>query len=86
MPLNCPIDAEEIAERYAMAKLGGEDLARFEQHLLTCSRCTELVRQALEFIEAVKSASRELKSSSSTPQQMALEPKHQYKTPKTPPK
>jgi anti-sigma factor RsiW len=60
MPLNCPIDAEEIAERYAMGKLAGKDLVSFEQHLLTCSRCTELVRQVREFIAALKAANRDL--------------------------
>ena len=60
MPPNCPIDSEEIAERYAMGQLTGEDLVRFEQHLLTCSRCTKLVRQEREVIEAFKAASRDL--------------------------
>jgi hypothetical protein len=60
VPLSCPFDAEEVAERYAMSKLEGEILVSFEQHLIACPSCTELVRQAREFVEAVKSASREL--------------------------
>jgi anti-sigma factor RsiW len=56
MPHNCPVDAEEVAERYVMARLAGEDLGRFEQHLPTCSRCTELVRQGRAYIQAIKTA------------------------------
>ena len=64
MPLNCPIDAEETAEQYAMGSLSGEDLERYGQHLLACPRCTELVRQDRDFIEALKLASRDLKDPS----------------------
>ena len=68
VPLNCPIAAEEMAERYVMGKLAAEDLARFEQHLPICSRCAELVRQVREFIEALKAASRDLLNPPDTPQ------------------
>ena len=61
MPLNCPIDAEEVAEQYTMGRLSAEDLGRYEQHLLACSLCTDLVRQVRDFIEALRSASRDLK-------------------------
>jgi hypothetical protein len=60
MSLNCPTNPEEVAELHVMRRLAGDDLAGFEQHLLNCPRCIELVRQTREFTEAVKSASENL--------------------------
>ena len=64
----CQIDAEEIAERYVMAKLEGPDLSIFEHHLAECSRCRELVQEAEEFVQAVRASGRRMKCPSNSPQ------------------
>jgi hypothetical protein len=56
-PDGCPADAGEIAEAYAVDRLGGEDLAKFEEHLLVCLKCLAAAEAADGYVRAMKTAS-----------------------------
>ena len=51
-----PAQAEEAAEEYALNRLTGRMLERYEEHLLTCSRCQGLVTEADAFVTSVRTA------------------------------
>lgn len=40
------IDQEQIAERYVLGQLSGEEAARFEEHSLSCDRCLDRLEAA----------------------------------------
>jgi anti-sigma factor RsiW len=46
---------------YCLNRLSGEDKLVFEDHFITCPKCTEEVEKAQKFIEAAKAAARRLK-------------------------
>jgi predicted anti-sigma-YlaC factor YlaD len=47
-----------VWEEYAMGAPSGRDSARLEKHLLVCSACQDLLAQADEYIEIMKTAAR----------------------------
>jgi hypothetical protein len=58
--LTCPPDVEEIAEVYCMGRLPGEERIAFEDHFMTCTRCTYIVACADQYVRAMKTALRRL--------------------------
>ena len=56
----CPPDVEEIAEAYCMGRLPGKERIAFEDHFITCTRCTYVVARADEYVRAMKAALRRL--------------------------
>jgi uncharacterized protein with PIN domain len=58
----CPAELSEVAQSYVMNTLPRADTAIFEEHLLTCSRCTAAVEDADHYVRAVKIAAQRLRS------------------------
>jgi anti-sigma factor RsiW len=58
----CPAALSEIAEAYVMNTLPRADAAVFEEHLITCSRCTAAVEDADHYVRAVKIAAQRLRA------------------------
>jgi anti-sigma factor RsiW len=58
----CPPEVEEIAEAYCMGRLPSKERVAFEDHFVTCTRCTDIVANADEYIRAMKTALRRLRS------------------------
>lgn len=55
--LTCGIVSEEaLAERYATGALRGDDLERFEAHILECRQCQDEVRQAVAIREGLRAS------------------------------
>lgn len=61
-PNRCPADAEETAEVYVMGSLPEAEAAVFEEHLLVCGRCLAMAEATEEYVCAMRSAARELRS------------------------
>jgi hypothetical protein len=47
---------DETIERYAMGRLSGSSLVRFEQHLLLCEQCQSSAQQADLYVAVMRSA------------------------------
>jgi hypothetical protein len=56
----CPPDVEEITEAYCMGRLPSKERIAFEDHFITCTRCTYIVANADEYVRAMKTALRRL--------------------------
>ncbi len=54
MTLSCADD--QTAELYAMRRLNPLSAERFEEHLLVCSPCVDLVEEAQEYIAVFRAA------------------------------
>jgi uncharacterized C2H2 Zn-finger protein len=52
----------EVAESYVMNTLPRAEEVIFEEHLLTCSRCTAAVEDADHYVRAVKIAAQRLRA------------------------
>ena len=48
--------AEELLERYAMNRLTGPELDRFEDHLLSCAHCQDRLDEATEYVGTMRVA------------------------------
>ena len=49
----CPADSDETVEAYLLGKLPEEQSVAFEEHFLSCPRCSERLQFTHEFITAV---------------------------------
>ena len=58
----CPAQLSAIAEAYVMNTLARAEAAVFEEHLITCSRCTAAVDDADHYVRAMKIAAQRLRS------------------------
>jgi len=48
--------AEDVLERYVMAKLSEAEVIPVEEHLLVCERCRQRAEGLDEFVDAIRSA------------------------------
>jgi anti-sigma factor RsiW len=49
----CPADSDETVEAYLLGKLPEEQSVAFEEHFLSCPRCSERLQFTHEFITAL---------------------------------
>ena len=57
----CPADPEETVEAYLLGRLAEEQSAVFEDHFLSCPRCSERLQFTEDFIAAVRHAAARLR-------------------------
>jgi len=53
---NCPEDIAELAELYLLDRLPFEDNRQVEEHLLSCSRCMQVLEETEQFLKAFRGA------------------------------
>lgn len=58
---SCPPDAEETAEAYLLNSLSSEEIARFEEHYLTCDRCADVLTAAEDYVASIRIAAQRLR-------------------------
>jgi anti-sigma-K factor RskA len=58
----CPADLDELAERYVLGFLSGEDAAAFEDHYITCPHCADVVQATDDYVRAMGEAAREIRA------------------------
>jgi len=64
MPLDatrCPADPDEVAEAYCMDTLDAAESAAFDEHLLVCDECWEIVEATEEYVRPMREAAQRLK-------------------------
>ncbi len=61
----CPEDLEARAEAYLLGTLPEREAALFEDHYLTCARCTAVLEESDRYISAFRSAAREARGGES---------------------
>jgi len=54
--LNCPPQADELAEAYCLHRLPESDSVQFEIHFLTCPDCSEVIESTKEFLASIRLA------------------------------
>ena len=52
----CPEEISDLAELYLLNRLSPEDNCRVEEHLLSCSRCMEILEATEQFLTAFHGA------------------------------
>jgi hypothetical protein len=60
----CPADPELISERYLTASLPREEAAAFENHFISCPRCSDRLQFTEQFVIAVRRATARLRPAS----------------------
>jgi hypothetical protein len=58
---NCRVQ-EDTIERFAMGRLIGSSLNRFEQHLLLCGDCQRRVEEAEQYVAVIRHTLREMEA------------------------
>jgi hypothetical protein len=58
----CPSNPEEVAEAYVMGALQKDQVIAFEDHYVTCSQCATVLQKTAEYVEAMRAASRKVRS------------------------
>ena len=58
----CPPEPETIAEAYAMGTLSTEQRTAFEDHYICCERCATLLQETAAYVEAMRTAAKDLRS------------------------
>jgi hypothetical protein len=58
----CPANPEEVAEAYVIGTLQKEQVIVFEDHYVTCSQCATILHKTAEYIEAMRTVSRKVRS------------------------
>jgi hypothetical protein len=53
---NCPEEIADLAELYLLNRLPAEDNCKVEEHLLSCSRCMEILEETEQFLIAFRGA------------------------------
>jgi HEPN domain-containing protein len=53
---SCPQDRDDIAEAFVMKRLPAAEMLPFYTHLMTCDDCTRAVKNAEDYIAAVRAA------------------------------
>lgn len=53
---NCPEEIADLAELYLLNRLSVEDNCKVEEHLLSCSRCMEILEETEQFLTAFRGA------------------------------
>ena len=54
--MNCPKEISELTELYLLDRLPVGERFEFEQHLLSCSRCLDVLEATEVFLQAVRGA------------------------------
>jgi hypothetical protein len=57
----CPADPEAISERYLTASLSRDEAAAFENHFISCPRCSDRLQFTEQFVLAVRRATARLR-------------------------
>ena len=52
----CPEEISDLAELYLLNRLSPEDNCKVEEHLLSCSRCMEILEETEQFLTAFHGA------------------------------
>ncbi len=52
----CPEEISDLAEQYLLNRLSPEDNCTVEEHLLSCSRCMEILEETEQFLTAFHGA------------------------------
>ena len=52
----CPEEISDLAELYLLNRLSPEDNCMVEEHLLSCSRCMEILEETEQFLTAFHGA------------------------------
>ncbi len=65
-PNHCPADPEQIALDYCDGTLNKANATSFEDHCITCPRCTAEIEDAERYIRAITEAARQLRSGKAT--------------------
>jgi hypothetical protein len=58
----CPPDPEAVAEAYAMGTLSTDQRTAFEDHYICCERCATLLQETDAYVEAMRTAAKDLQS------------------------
>jgi hypothetical protein len=61
-PAPCPVNVREVAEAYLMRSLPEEEVEAFEVHYFVCAACVTVLQHTAEYVEAMRTASRTLRS------------------------
>jgi hypothetical protein len=59
----CPADPEGTAEAYLLDTLPPDEAREFEDHYVTCPRCTMLLEDTAQYIVAMKEAAQRVRDS-----------------------
>jgi hypothetical protein len=60
---HCPADPEETAEAYLLLNLPAGEARAFEEHCITCPRCTSILEETGRYVIAMKQAAERLRAS-----------------------
>jgi hypothetical protein len=60
-PDRCPADPESISEQYLMATLPRAEAIAFENHFISCPRCSDRLQFTEQFVIAVRRAAARLR-------------------------
>ncbi len=62
----CPADIQQIAEAYCLGTLPPSEGAIFEDHYLTCARCSSVLEGVDQYVRAMQTGARELRETART--------------------
>ena len=65
---DCPVDREGVAEAYVMGTLPQEQATSFEDHYVACARCATALEKTAEYVDAIRTAAKDLRSKPSVAQ------------------
>jgi hypothetical protein len=63
MQSDCPTDAHETAESFAMGRLSQADSERHLEHLSKCEMCQRIQQDTSAFVTAIRNAAKSLEKS-----------------------
>ncbi len=72
---HCPEEIADLAELYLLNRLSEEANRQVEEHLLSCSRCMEILEETEQFLLAFRGA-RERMISDMRPMPVNARPRH----------
>ena len=58
--MDCPPEPEETAEAYLLGHLDPPEATRFREHCETCEKCSRILQETRDYIEAMKRSAKEL--------------------------
>ena len=60
---HCPADPEETSEAYLLLNLPAGEARAFEEHYITCPRCTAILEETAPYVFIMKQAAQRLRDS-----------------------
>jgi hypothetical protein len=56
---SCPPDPNEAAEAFVMNRMDPSEASVYQEHLAHCQSCAKVVKETRDYVQAIRSASRE---------------------------